>query len=320
MFILTITKKEMKKTVLSLFALTTLFSVNAQDTKKVDANILAKADEKKEDGWKTGGTAALNFSQVALSNWAGGGQNTIAATSLVSLFANYKKGKQAWDNSLDLAYGLTSLDDGPFFKSDDRIELNSKYGQQLSDSSKWYYGALLNFRSQFADGFATPSDTVVISKFMAPAYLTFALGFDYKPNKNFSLFLSPLSSKTTFVTDSRLSSIGAYGVDTNKNVRFELGGLIQAKFQKDIMENVNLKTQLQLFSNYLDRPENIDIFWETLLSMKVNKYISASISTTLIYDHDVAIAVDRNGDGINDGTGPRLQFKEAFNLGFSYKF
>jgi hypothetical protein len=311
----------MKKTILSLLALTIILnSVNAQDTKKVDVKILAKADTKAEDGWKAGGSAALNFSQVVLSNWAGGGQNTIAATSLVSLFANYKEEKKAWDNSVDLAYGLTSLNDGPFFKSDDRIELNSKYGQQIIETSKWYYGALLNFRSQFADGYATPTDTVTVSKFMSPGYLTFALGFDYKPNSNFSLFLSPLSSKTTFVTDDRLSSLGAYGVDTNKNVRFELGGLIQAKYQKDIMENVNLKTQLQLFSNYLDRPENIDIFWETLISMKVNKFITASISTTLIYDHDVDIAVDRNGDGINDGTGPRLQFKEAFNLGFSYKF
>lgn len=311
----------MKKTILSILALAAVLNtVTAQDTKKVNATILAKADDKAEDGWKTGGTAALNFSQVALSNWAGGGQNTIAATSLVSLFANYKEDKKAWDNSLDLAYGLTSLDNGPYFKSDDRIELNSKYGQQLNETSKWYYGALLNFRSQFTDGFATPSDTVAISKFMAPGYLTFALGFDYKPNKSVSVFLSPLSSKTTFVMDNTLSSVGAYGVDSNKNVRFELGGLIQAKYQKDIMENVNLKTQLQLFSNYLDRPENIDIFWETLISMKVNKFITASISTTLIYDHDVDIAVDRNGDGINDGTGPRLQFKEAFNLGFSYKF
>ncbi len=311
----------MKKLLLPVIAIIAFTAnTNAQATKNVDNGILAKADEKKADGWLKGGTIGLNFSQVALSNWAGGGQNTIAANGLVSLFANYKKGKEAWDNSLDLAYGLTSLDAGPFFKSDDRIELNSKYGRQLKDGSKWYYGALLNFRSQFADGFATPTDTTVISKFMSPGYLTFALGFDYKPNKEFSLFLSPLSSKVTFVMDDGLAAVGAYGVDTNKNVRFELGGLIQAKYQKDIMENVRLTTSLQLFSNYLDRPENIDVFWETLLSMKVNKFITASIGTTLIYDHDIDIAVDRDGDGINEGTGPRLQFRQALNIGLSYKF
>lgn len=310
----------MKKVILSIFALAAVYNVTAQDTRKVNSTILARANEKNPDGWNKGGTVNLNFSQVALSNWAGGGQNTITGNGLVSLFANYKKGKTAWDNSLDLAYGLTSLDNSDFFKSDDRIELNSKYGRQLKEGSKWYYGALLNFRSQFADGFATPGDTNVISKFMAPGYLTFALGFDYKPNDVFTLFISPLSTKTTFVLDNKLSAIGAYGVDTNAKVRFELGGLLQAKYQKDIMENVNLKTQLTLFSNYLDNPQNVDVFWETLLSMKVNKYITASISATLIYDHDVDIAVDRDNDGIKEGTGPRLQFKQALNVGFAYKF
>lgn len=310
----------MKKVLLSIFAFAAVYNGTAQDTKKVNSTILARADEKKADGWDKGGTVSLNFSQVALSNWAGGGQNTVTGTGLVSLFANYKKGRKAWDNSLDLAYGLTSLDNSDFFKSDDRIELNSKYGQQMSDDSKWYYGALLNFRSQFADGFAAVGDTNPISKFMSPGYLTFALGFDYKPNNAFTVFLSPLSSKVTFVMDDQLSSVGAYGVDTNANVRFELGGLIQAKYQKDILKNVNLKSQLTLFSNYLDNPDHIDVFWETLLSMKVNKYITASISTTLIYDHDILIDIDRDNDGVNESQGRRIQFKEALNVGFSYKF
>lgn len=310
----------MKKVLLSIFAFAAVYNGNAQDTKKVSSSILARADQKKADGWDKGGTVGLNFSQVALSNWAGGGQNTITGNGLVSLFANYKKGKAAWDNSLDLAYGLTSLDNSDFFKSDDRIELNSKYGRQLSDSSKWYYGALMNFRSQFAEGFAAPLDTNIISNFMSPGYLTFALGLDYKPNKSFTMFLAPLSSKATFVLDDALSAVGAFGVDSNANVRFELGGLFQAKYQKDIFKNVNLKSQLTLFSNYLDNPDHIDVFWETLLSMKVNKYITASISTTLIYDHDILIDIDRDNDGVNESQGRRIQFKQALNIGLSYKF
>lgn len=311
----------MKKSILAFVLFALAGNIMAQDTKKIDnKKVVNKKNDTIKDGWYNGGNFGINFSQVALNNWAGGGQNTIATGGLLSLFANYKKGKQAWDNSLDLAYGVTSLNNGPFFKSDDRIELNSKYGQQLKEDGKWYYGALLNFRSQFADGFASPTDTVVISKFMSPGYLTFALGFDYKPNKSFSAFIAPLSSKVTFVMDDTLASVGAYGVDTNKNVRFELGGLIQAKYQRDILENVNLKTQLSLFSNYIDNPQNIDVFWETLIAMKVNKYITASISTTLIYDHDIDVPVDRNSDGVIDGAGPRLQFKEALNIGFSYKF
>ena len=320
----------MKKLIIGISISAACFStIHAQQTsdeatKKVDEGVLAKADEKKKDGWKKGGTFGIGFGQVALSNWQGGGQSNVSGNTLMSLFANYKKGKRAWDNSLDLAYGLISQDNGPFIKSDDRIELNSKYGQQFKNNTKWYYGGLVNFRTQFAPGFATVAQENLISRFMSPAYLTAALGFDYKPNPALSIFIAPVSYRGTFVLDPALNAVGAFGVDTNSTLRNELGGLFMAKFQKDLIKNVNLKTQLTLFSNYLDRPQNIDVLWDLLLTMKVNKYISANISTTLIYDHDIIVPVDRNGNGTTDDAadfgGPRVQFKEVLNIGFSYKF
>ncbi|MGB1039589.1 MAG: DUF3078 domain-containing protein [Flavobacteriales bacterium] len=316
----------MKKSIILLVSVLTMgsysFAQQTSDeaTKNVDGGVLARSDDKAKEGWTKGGMLGLNFSQVALSNWAGGGFSSISGNSLGSLFANYKNGKRAWDNSLDLAYGLISQDGGEFIKSDDRIELNSKYGQQFKKNEKWYYGGLVNFRTQFAPGFADEARATLISRIMSPAYLTGALGFDYKPNAALSIFIAPVSYRGTFVLDDALNSVGAFGVDTNSTLRNELGGLFMAKFQKDVLKNVNLKTQLTLFSNYIDRPQNIDVLWDVLLSMKVNKYITASIATSLIYDHDINIAVDNNNDGIIDATGPRVQFKEVLNIGFSYKF
>ena len=293
-------------------------------TKNVDAGVLAKADTAAKQGWVKGGLFGLNFGQVHLNNWQGGGQSNVSVNSLMSLFANYKKGKSAWDNSLDLAYGLINQNNAGFIKSDDRIELNSKYGQQFKNNNKWYYGGLVNFRTQFAPGFETPANLNLISRFMSPAYLTAALGFDYKPNSALSLFIAPVSYRGTIVLDPALNATGSFGVEANNSIRHEMGGLFMGKFQKDILENVNLKTQVTLFSNYLDRPQNIDVLWDMLISMKVNKYITASISSTLIYDNDISIAVDRNGNGTTDDAGdfggPRVQFKEVLNLGFAYKF
>ncbi len=313
----------MKKTILSIFAVAALFStVNAQQTseeatKNVDASVLANASDDAPEGWTKGGVFGLNFGQVALSNWQGGGQNTISANSLFSVFSNYKKGKKAWDNSLDLAYGLVSLDGGDFVKSDDRIELNSKYGQQFNNNKKWYYGGLVNFRTQFAPGFANGNGDL-LSRIMSPAYLTAALGFDYKPNSALSIFIAPISYRGTFVLDDKLNAVGAYGVELNSKLRNEFGGLFMAKFQKDVLKNVNLKTQVTLFSNYLDRPQNVDVLWDVLISMKVNKFISASIATSLVYDHDILLPLtDAAGNGF---TGRRVQFKEVLNIGFNYKF
>ncbi len=289
-------------------------------TKEVTDGVLATADDEAKEGWTKKGVLGLNMGQVALSNWQGGGQSSISGTSLLSLSRNYKKGKTAWDNSLDLAYGLLSQDNGPFIKSDDRIELNSKYGRQFKNNDKLYYGGLVNFRSQFAPGFATVAQQDLISRIMSPAYITAAIGVDYKPTNALSFFFAPVSYRGTVVLDPALNALGAYGVTANENIRHEMGGLVMIKFQDDLMENINLKTQATFFSNYLDRPENIDVLWDLLLTMKVNKYINASIGTTLIYDHDINIATDDNNDGLFDVTGPKIQFKEVLNVGFSYTF
>ena len=292
--------------------------------------------------WKIGGLANVNFSQVYLSNWAGGGQNAISTQGILSLFANYAKGNNSWDNSIDLAYGVIKQGEAkstPWFKNDDRIEVNSKVGQKASE--KWYYSGLFNFRTQFNYGYSKVGDTVHISNFMAPAYSIVALGMDYKPSKYFTFFVAPLTSKMTFVTDDYLSGIGAFGVDSGNVFRSEVGGYIKLAVFKEKpfkMEGVTFKTNLTLFSNYSNEPGNIDVTWETLTNVKLNKYMNISLSTYLIYDHDIDIArynsdgsaryyQDANGDNLlgPDGSlvqvkGPVMQFKEAWSIGLAYKF
>ena len=91
-------------------------------------------------------------------------------------------------------------------------------------------------------------------------------------------------------------------------------------YQREIMENISFQTKLDLFSNYLNNPQNIDIGWENLIALKVNKFISASLITNLIYDHDIDIARDTDNDGVIDRTGPTTQFKEIFGMGFMYRY
>jgi hypothetical protein len=149
---------------------------------------------------------------------------------------------------------------------------------------------------------------------MAPAYLNISLGMDYTPSKVFSLFIGPLSGKSTFVMDDELSDAGAYGVDSSKHFRNEFGGTIRAIVNKDIMKNVNLSSKLELFSNYMKNPQNIDVNWQLLINMKVNKWIAASINLQMIYDDDIKTKEDLVTHGA------KVQFKEVFGVGLSYKF
>ncbi|MDA3911006.1 MAG: DUF3078 domain-containing protein [Bacteroidales bacterium] len=266
--------------------------------------------------WETGAVATLNVSQVSLINWSAGGENSMSGVALLNAFANYKKNKFQWDNTLDLAYGMSKLGDDPWTKSDDRIDLASKAGQYAFEN--WYYTGLLGFKSQFGPGYSKPGDDVPISNFLAPGYLNVSLGMDYKPNDHFTLFLSPLSGKITFVMDQALADAGAFGVDPGSNVRAEFGGYLKMAFKYEIMKNVNFQTKLDLFSNYLNKPENIDVAWDVLLSMKVNEYLTATITTNLIYDDDIDIAIEQEDGSVV--MRPAIQFKEIFGLGLSYSF
>ncbi|MDF2438603.1 MAG: hypothetical protein K0Q95_2979 [Bacteroidota bacterium] len=282
--------------------------------------------------WKKGGLVGLNFSQASFTNWAAGGVNSVSLTGITNLFANYKKGNNSWDNTLVMAYGLIQSGHEAPRKNEDKIDFTSTYGRLAS--KHWSYAVMLNFKSQFDDSYNFPDDSNVIAHFLAPAYVLLSLGMEYKSDdKAFTFLISPLTSKTTIVNDQRLANAGAFGVEPAERnavgnitkhaalVRYELGGFIKMLYKKEIAKNVLLATKVELFSNYLKNPQNIDVNWEFQLDMKINKYLAASLSTQMIYDHDIPVPVERTVNNITvPGVGPRLQFKEVLAIGIAYNF
>lgn len=275
-------------------------------------------EEGSDTAWTKGAVTTITFSQVALQNWASGGENSVTGVGFLNAFANYKEGNCSWDNTLNLGYGVLKQNGGDWYKNDDKLEFASKYGQLAADH--WYYTALIDFKSQFSKGYTSIGDTEHSSTFFAPAYLNVALGIDYQPNDNFTLFISPATAKMTFVTDTMLSNAGSYGVDAGKEFRFEGGAYVKVAYRTEILENIHFETKLDLFSNYAEKPQNIDVNWDNLLTFKVNKYINASLMFNMVYDDDTKFAVgeDNDGDGIADRSVAKLQWKEMFGLGFSY--
>jgi hypothetical protein len=265
--------------------------------------------------WKRSGVFSTNFSQVSLTNWAAGGQSSMAGVFLMNYSANYKKDSLSWDNYIDLGYGFLKNNDEALRKSTDKIEFNSKVG--YNTGTNWNYAGLVSFKSQFAAGYNYKEgvrDGEPISKFLAPAYINVALGMDYK-NDVISLFLSPATGKFTVVNDDALSAAGEFGVDPGKKFRAEMGASARLAFKKEVFKNVTAQSKIDLFSNYFHNPQNIDVDWTFMLNLKVNEWLSANLLTQLIYDDDVKIE--------NKDTGysaPMVQFMEMFGVGLSFKF
>lgn len=267
-----------------------------------------------EKTWTVTGITGINASQTSLINWSAGGENTVALNAYFNLAALYKQGKHNWENTLSTELGATHTKSQNWVKSVDKLDFASKYGYQIG--KYWYFGGLVDFKTQFLKGFEKAGDEQYISRFFAPAYLNIGLGFDYKPVDYFSLFLSPLTGKMTFVQDDFLSNAGAFGVTPGEKFRFEAGAYAKAQYSKEIFKNVTLMSKLDLFTAYNSSFGNIDVNWENVLGMKVNDYLTATVHTNLIYDDDIK-QLSPEGEVVG---GPRVQFKEMIGVGLSYKF
>ncbi len=292
-----------------------------------------------DTSWKKSGFIGLNASQTSLSNWQGGGQDNIAINSIFNLQATHIKNKHEWLNKLDTQFGLAKPGDSKFFRKNiDQLFALSKIDYHAF-GKYWFYVAQGDFRSQFSPGYNYSGDSIIgraTSAFFSPAYIQLALGLDFKPTNYFSITLAPVAGKITVVDRQYLADEGAYGVekavlDTSgkvithgKKTRYEFGGRIIVRFKKDIFKNVNLDSYLDLFSNYLHNPQNIDVVFNNLLTLKINKYFTANVICQMIYDDDIIIKRDWNKDGLytnkNDINGPRLQVISTFAIGFGYKF
>lgn len=268
--------------------------------------------------WRTGGIFSVNVSQAALSHWAAGGdKSSFALTGLLNGYASYNKGKNSWDNLLDVAYGYMKTSSTGMRKSDDHFYFTSKYGRQATANKKWYYSALFDFKTQFARGYLySDSGRTYNSNLFSPAYILLSLGMDYKATDYFDVFLSPITSRWTVVGSDVLANEGKFGVTPGKHVLNEIGAFLAASFKKDLNQSINYTSQLQLFSNYKHNPQNIDVYWTNLLSMKISKYLATTISLNMIYDDDVKFPAE---DDPNRQVA-HLQLQELLGIGFSYKF
>ena len=268
--------------------------------------------------WRINGKAGFVFNQVSLTNWAAGGQNSIAGNISYNMTADYAKGNWKWNNAIVLGYGLSKQGGDPLNKTDDQILLNTAVGYKMG-SSKWSAALNVNFRTQFANGYNLPDDSTLVSTFMAPGYLVSGLGFKFEQKDVFKFLVTPVTNKTVFVLNDVLSAQGAYGVDSLANARPEFGAFLSLFFKKEVVKNVTITTLYTMFGNY-STLEQWDINWDLIIDLKINDWLSANLTTNLIYDQDISIPVDRTGDGIKESFGPRVQFRQALGIGFIAKF
>lgn len=282
----------MKKTIFSLVLLLVAIAINAQETATDTIKL-----------WTKKGNISLLFNQSAYNKqWLGGGTSNIAGNFGLNYDFNYKKGDVVWDNKFILAYGLTKIKgDEKTAKTDDRLELNSLWGKKAKGD--WYYSVFFNFKTQMDTGL--DKNGVKLSHFFSPAYFQFGPGMLWKKSNNLSVNFSPATAKLILVHDHFTEFGPSFGVLQGDNSRFEFGASISGYYKFNIMTNVSVENRLNLYSNYLDNPQNVDVDYQMNVVMKINKYLSANVAVQAIYD---------------DNSVQAVQVREVFGLGVNYGF
>ncbi|UQD55519.1 DUF3078 domain-containing protein [Flavobacterium sp. K5-23] len=282
----------MKKILLPLAFILGLFLANAQETPQDTTKL-----------WTKIGNITLLFNQSEYNaEWLGGGTSNIAGNFGLNYDFNYMKGDVVWDNKFILAYGQTKIKNaGKWAKTDDRLELNSLWGKKAK--GQWYYSIFFNFKTQMDVGYSKDGER--LSHFFSPSYTQFGPGMLWKKNSRLSLNVSPATAKLILVHEHFTDLKSSFGVLQGDSSRFEFGASLSAYYKFSIMANVSIENRLNLYSNYLDKPENVDVDYQMNVLMKINNYLSATLALQVIYD---------------DNSIKHHQVREVFGLGVNYGF
>ncbi|WP_369048893.1 DUF3078 domain-containing protein [Tenacibaculum sp. UWU-22] len=328
------TKNKQKTCLIIIFSLlTSYFSILHAQSSSVFFKKLQKTDSLR---WINTNKANIDISEVSFINWSSGGSNSIAGRlGLNSEIIYRNKNKDlVWISNLRVRYGVNKQEKQDIRKTDDVLEINSNLGYRTKPLSNWFYSAKLSFKTQFTNGYKYAKVNQIISKLMAPGYLFFGTGVEFGENiEKFSLYLSPLTLKTTFVLDNDLANKGAFGVtpavkDEEGNIikngehaNVEFGVLLTNSYEADVFENVKMKHLLRLYTDYLNSFGNIDVDWQVNFKFKVNDYIRATLESNLVYDNDINSQklIDEK-EKIYETRGPKAQWKQLLGIGVTFGF
>ncbi|RZJ71890.1 DUF3078 domain-containing protein [Flavobacterium sp.] len=293
----------MRNKVLCAFLFLSAFGLQAQDSTAVTTDTISP--------WTAKGNASFLFNQSTFDNWVAGGENNISGNIGVNYDVNYKKDEWSWDNKFIASYGLVKTKTSSFAKkTDDRLEINSLLGKQFTEV--WHYSFFLNFRTQFTKGYKYDKDANGVeireeyTDFMSPGYLSFGPGIAWKKRDDFKFNFSPVASKLTFVDAGRtLPNEEYFGVAEGKSVRYEFGANLSGMYKFVLLANVSVENILNLYTNYLEDPQNVDLDYQLNVVLKVNKWLTTNIMFQTIYD---------------DNAFRGFQIRQVFGVAINYGF
>lgn len=326
---------------------------NAEQEKKRMEKMQESMKMEAADGWNQKAGIGLDLGQLLNINpYVGSGSNRLGLGGALNYKFQFKKSKFSWSN--DLLFSLStqrigsgtvaagSKDKLPFEKALDLLTFNSNFAYQIREASPWAYSFDLGLRTQILSSHqdsasskiylkelhVNPYNTNLVSKLFSPALITLAPGIKYTHGKKYYAFLSPVAGQILLVSDQAIANLGIHGTKLKdgssneyKTSKFALGALAKGGYTNTYFEKLNFNSELSLFSDYLDKPQNIDVVWTNSIGIELFKGLNLNIRGDLYYDDDKRNSItDSNAVGGFKGVGKRVNFIEQLLIGYTRNF
>lgn len=294
---------------LFLFTLFTIYAAAQQSIKELQKQNARKMKALDTSGWHNTGFFIFNVNQAALSDWSSGGEKfLIGINGILNYALHHKMGKYSFDSYFDVELGaVEAASFKKFRKTTDRFDFTVEMDHSTNNKNI-YYGLLFNLNTQLLGGhnYSLP-DNNKISGFLSPGKFLLAPGIDIKSQKQnsyFSLFISPSTIRLVTKTEDDFFLESKFGVDSAHKINIEFGAYISSHFNFKISGTSRYIGRLDLFSNYLRKPGNIDVLLNNLFTTNISNVFAVNILLDILYDHD---------------TKRRTQVQEIFGLGLKLK-
>ncbi|MDQ3142631.1 MAG: DUF3078 domain-containing protein [Bacteroidota bacterium] len=327
------------------------FSQNDDKAREERLKALMVIEDK--EGWSNSGAIGFDLGQLLTINpYVGGGSDRIGVGGAVGFYAKYKRSLLSIKNSLLLNLATQRIGSGklalnsdesvPFEKALDLLNMGSNVSYQLKEGSKWAYSFDFDLRTQLLPSYldqeskkiylkdvqVAPYNTSLVSKIFSPALISIAPGIKWTPDSHWNLFLSPVAGQIIIIGDQRIANLGVHGTKLKdgstteyKMSKFGLGTLAKVGYTTIIVEKLNFTSDLGLFADYLDQPQNIDITWINSLGYEIFKGFNILLRADLYYDDNKMVNIsDVNSVGGISGTGRRPSIIEQLLITYNRKF
>ncbi|OIQ19438.1 DUF3078 domain-containing protein [Lacinutrix sp. MedPE-SW] len=308
-----------------------LLAINNVKAQEVNQDSVVKVQDTIK--WLQENKAGLDINEVTFVNWSAGGSNSISALFNLHSSLRYKRDNLIWKSVARTRYGVNKQENQKLRKTEDELELSSTIGYRKDTLTNWYYSGKFNFKTQFSNGYNYPDRANPISRFMAPGYMFLGVGIEYGKNiEKLAFYFSPLTYKGTYVLDQTLADAGSFGVEPaiydelgnrikkGENVRTEMGVLVTNNYETELFDNIHLRNQLSLYTDYFNSFGNVDVDWELVFDFKVNDYVKATLGSHLKYDDDIKTLVETDVEDEFEEKGAKVQWKQALGVGVIMAF